>query len=77
MNQHERIIRYMRRNGSLTSLEAAHNMNITKLTTRISEMRKMGIKFVEVWENNREYKRYSLAQNELNRKLLKERGWIE
>lgn len=77
MNQHERIIRYMRRHGSLTSLEAAHNMNITKLTTRISEMRKMGIKFVEVWENNREYKRYSLAQNELNRKLLKERGWIE
>ena len=76
MTQHEMIVHYMRQHGSLTSLEAAHKLNITKLTTRISEMRRhKGIAFVEVSEGD--YNRYSLAQTETNNQILKELGYIK
>ena len=42
MTQAERIEKYMRDNGSITTFEAFANLRITKLTTRISEMRRSG-----------------------------------
>jgi DeoR/GlpR family transcriptional regulator of sugar metabolism len=41
--QHDRIIDYVRKHGSITTLEAFTDLGITKLTTRISEMRRMGM----------------------------------
>lgn len=41
--QHSRIIEYMKKHGSITTLDAFRDLGITKLTTRISEMRSMGI----------------------------------
>lgn len=42
-NQHDRILKYIRDFGSITTLDAFRDLGITKLTTRISEMRRMGI----------------------------------
>lgn len=42
-NQHTRIIDYIKKNGSITTLDAFRDLGITKLTTRISEMRKKGM----------------------------------
>ena len=44
MNQRERIYNYMKEHGSITSLECSDKLRITKLTTRLSEMRREGIK---------------------------------
>lgn len=40
--QHDRILRYMKDFGSITTLSAFTDLGITKLTTRISEMRRLG-----------------------------------
>ena len=49
MNQGERIIEYIERFGSITPMEAFSDLGITKLATRISELRKMGM------ESEKEY----------------------
>ena len=80
MTQHEMIVRYIRANGSVTSLEAAKKMNITKLTTRVSEMENdKGIEFVRVREEDEDgwHFRYSLAVTERNTKALKKWGYID
>lgn len=41
--QQDRIIDYIRKHGSITTLEAFTDLGITKLTTRISEMRRKGM----------------------------------
>ena len=41
--QHDRILQYIKSFGSITTLDAFRDLGITKLTTRISEMRSMGI----------------------------------
>lgn len=43
MNQKERIINYMKTNGSITPMEAFSELGVTKLATRISEMTREGI----------------------------------
>lgn len=43
MTQKELIIKYMEDFGSITTIEAFTDLGITKLTTRISELRKDGI----------------------------------
>lgn len=45
MTQAERIIEYINEFGSITPMEAFQDLGITKLATRISEMRKAGIEF--------------------------------
>lgn len=40
--QHDRILDYMEEFGSITTLDAFRDLGITKLTTRISEMRRLG-----------------------------------
>lgn len=79
VTQYQQIVRYLKHYGTITSLEAAKQLDITKLTTRISEMRKKGIVFVAVEERteNARYNRYSLAQSDHNKWLLKEYGYAE
>ena len=45
MTQKEAIIKYITDFGSITPMEAFSDLGITKLSTRISEMRKQGMKF--------------------------------
>ena len=45
MTQREAIINYITDFGSITPMQAFSDLGITKLATRISEMRKDGIEF--------------------------------
>lgn len=67
MTQHERILKYVKDFGSISPIEAFTELGITKLATRISEMRRMGIEFKKTvnYAENRygervHYMRYSL-----------------
>ena len=44
MTQHSLIIDYMKEHGSITTYSAYEELGITKLTTRISELRRNGFK---------------------------------
>lgn len=74
MTQHTLIIDYMREHGSISTYEAFIELGITKLTTRISELRKAGFKIrgVTVSELNRfgkpvTYNRYYLIEEKENK----------
>ena len=43
MTQHERILDYMDRFGSITPMDAFFDLGITKLATRIGELRQLGV----------------------------------
>jgi len=60
--QNKRIIEYLRKHGSLTVLEAAIKLRITKLSTRIGELKVQGYRFYDFWEHGEgtKWKRYSL-----------------
>lgn len=45
MTQRESIIEYITEFGSITPMQAFSDLGITKLATRISEMRRDGMKF--------------------------------
>ena len=45
MTQREAILQYIEDFGSITPMEAFSDLGITKLATRISEMRKDGMQF--------------------------------
>lgn len=45
MTQYERITQYIRDFGSISPMEAFRDLGITKLATRVSEMRKCGMEF--------------------------------
>lgn len=45
MTQHKQILEYIAEHGSITPQEAFNFLGITKLATRVSEMRKKGIDF--------------------------------
>ena len=69
MTQREQILDYIKEFGSITPMEAFSDLGITKLATRISEMRRDGMKFnIEtVKRKNRygkpvHYARYSLCE---------------
>lgn len=66
MTQHERILAYIDRFGSISPAEAYADLGITKLATRISEMIRKGEKITKRMETNRNrfdepvhYMRYS------------------
>lgn len=50
MTQQERILKYMDDFGSITPMEAFMDLGITKLSTRISEMIKLGIRIEKSME---------------------------
>jgi len=71
MTQHERIMGYIEVNGSITPMEAFLQLGITKLSTRIGEMRKNGVnikdEFVTVRNRFGEpvrFKKYWIAKSE-------------
>ena len=49
MTQHESILKYINDFGSITPMEAFSDLGITKLATRISEMKKDGLEFSDDW----------------------------
>ena len=67
MTQNERILDYIRENGSISALEAAMDIGCLQLSARICELQKLGFVFTKttVKSKNRygdpvRYKRYSL-----------------
>ena len=67
--QHEQIRKYIETFGSITSFEAFTDLGITKLATRISEMRRQGMQIADDWitRPNRwgqetQFKRYYLVK---------------
>ena len=51
--QHERILRFLDENGSITPMEAFSELGITKLSTRIGEMIESGISIEKHREKGR------------------------
>lgn len=51
-NQQWNILCYIYDFGSISPMEAFSELGITKLSTRISEMRMMGIQFDQAYENS-------------------------
>lgn len=49
MNQHSLILRYLKKHKKITPYQAFEELGITKLSTRISELRAKGIKIQDVW----------------------------
>ena len=69
MTQAERIIEFMEQNGSITSMDAFNDLGITKLSTRISEMRASGMAIDGVMEKKKNrfgepvrFMRYSIVK---------------
>lgn len=69
MTQRDAILNYINEFGSITPMEAFADLGITKLATRISEMRKDGMQFkIEMvtvkgrYERMVTYAKYSLAE---------------
>lgn len=74
MTQHDLILEHMRTHGSITTIEAFSQYGITKLTTRISELRRAGflIRHQTYSEVNRygklvTYNRYWLVEDKENK----------
>lgn len=67
ITQHKAIIGYLRyyNTRGITTFEAFEKLHITKLTTRISELKQQGYEFLQVWETNGEtrYYRYFLKKS--------------
>lgn len=71
MNQRERIYDYIVVFGSITPMDAFSDLGITKLATRVSEMRVEGVDIIGEWESvkNRfgktvRYMRYRLGEQD-------------
>ena len=47
MTQSEQILNYMKEHGSITSMEAFSRLGITRLSARIYDLRKDGVKIVQ------------------------------
>lgn len=67
-NQYNRILKYCKEFGGITAWEAAKELGIMQLGTRIFELKEMGFKIADVWidDINRygdkvRYKRYSIV----------------
>ena len=67
--QCQMVMTYIKENGSITPMQAFHDLGITKLATRISELRKRGKKINGVMEESENrygkrvrYMRYTLGE---------------
>lgn len=71
MTQYQKIINYIEKYGSITPYDAFRDLGITKLATRVSEMRKKGIMDFKIEletgfnrdEEPVRYARYSFKEN--------------
>ncbi len=50
--QHERILAYLEQRKSITLIECMQDLRITKLQTRLGELRVKGYIFPDKWEGN-------------------------
>jgi hypothetical protein len=71
MTQKQMIVNYIFNFGSISPMEAFADLGVTKLSTRISEMKKKGVVFEDEWEErtNRygktvRFKRYRFPKHE-------------
>lgn len=71
MTQNEMIINHLREYGSITQLEALRDYGCMRLASRISDLRKTGIKIIRLTETSRNrygqkirYARYIMEGNE-------------
>lgn len=69
MNQCEKIVLYIQKFGSISSMEAFQDLGITRLSARIYELREEGYQFDETFEASKNrygeivyYKRYSFQK---------------
>ena len=69
MNQCEKIVFYIQKFGSISSMEAFQDLGITRLSARIYELREEGYKFEETFKASKNrfgeityYKRYSFQK---------------
>ena len=67
-NQQAKIYSYMKTNGSITPMECFEHLKITKLATRIGEMKREGVRIGSEMEKSGDawYKRYWLEPEEAN-----------
>lgn len=68
MTQHDRIVRYCELNGTITPMEAFTELGITKLSTRIGELERRGVKF------NREREK---SKNRYGEECVYMRYWLD
>lgn len=72
LSQHEKILKYLKLFGSITPIQAFEELRITKLSTRIGEMKRAGInintEIVRTTVNGERvtYARYSLDKEDSN-----------
>ena len=71
MTQNEMIVNHLREYGSITQLEALRDYGCMRLASRISDIRKAGIKIIRLTETSRNrygqkirYARYIMEGNE-------------
>ena len=53
MNQREKIVFYIQKFGSISSMEAFQDLGITRLSARIYELRDEGYQFDETFETSK------------------------
>lgn len=63
LTQKEKVLQYIMRNGSITSLECAVYLRIMDLQGVVRDLKKAGYNVTDVWEksDNATYKRYFLG----------------
>ena len=68
ITQKDRILKYIREFGSISTWEAYSDLGITQLGARIDQLKKEGYEFKTEWENKKNrygeqttYKRYRLV----------------
>lgn len=69
MTQNERIVEYIKRFGSITTLDAFNDLGVTRLASRICDLSKMGYEFDKEFESAKNrygesvsYVRYKLKE---------------
>lgn len=69
MTQNDRVLQYIREFGSITQLEALQDLGVMRLASRVSDLRRQGVKIASKTEavKNRygetcHIKRYSLGE---------------
>lgn len=54
MTQEEKVLKFMRENAGITSMQAFHYLNITRLSGRIFDLRQKGHNIISVRVNDKD-----------------------
>ena len=79
MNQCEMIIKYLNDFGSITTFESYSELGITRLPSRIWDLKQQGYEFKEEWisRKNRYGKQISFKKYELKGELIWKTGFFK